>query len=222
MYTALCDSNVVFRMLKEVNSGYLRDIFYARLKLFEITATLNRCDIDSTRRMCRELLCKIEEDSFRSMVYLYLGNSYMLYDYYRATFYFEKGLSYVVDGYPVTKTNLQRSYDFTNMLWGKQPMFSSVTSDNPTDIHQVAFKYILLKDYKKAEDTLNKINFETLSENRKGFHMYYRGLISGNMDDFTKSIIHFKKSQDRYYRQLPIQELRKLGINESLLEALSI
>lgn len=41
------------------------------------------------------------------------------------------------------------------------------------------------------------------------------------MEDFTKSIIYFRKSGDYFFKQLPVLELKKFGIDDCILEALA-
>jgi hypothetical protein len=78
-----------------------------------------------------------------------------------------------------------------------------------------------MNNKEEALRIIDEINFEELTYHQKGFNLFYQGLLFGDKSCFYKSIEYFNLVGEKFYKQLPIMELRKKGEIEMVLSALS-
>lgn len=207
-------------LINEINEEYIRESFECRLNIFKISYLNRHNRLEESRLICKDMLGRLHNRNFRMWILMHMGNSYILESYDKAMEYFNKGLEISTKDDKRVVANLKRSINFVSTLWNKDSIHFDLESKCPSDVHEIAFYYIRFRQYIKATQTLDTVDFESLSDNSKGFHLYFRGLISGNKEDFTKSIVYFTKSNDVFYKVLPIRELKKLGVDSCILEAL--
>lgn len=208
--------------IMKIKEEYIKEAFFARLKIFQMAHKVRKNQLSEAREICLKVLNETENSNFRAWSCIHLGNSYILDSYDDSIFYLNKGLE-IANKHDVSAIeNLKRSINFVSTLWNKDSIHFNLESNHPADVHEIAFYYIRFKQFKKATQTLDSLDFENITENQKAFHMYFRGLISGNMSDFTKSIVHFKNSHDHYFKRLPILELKKMGVEQCILDALLV
>ncbi|MGG3721859.1 hypothetical protein ABET08_17565, partial [Bacillus subtilis] len=74
----------------------------------------------------------------------------------------------------------------------------------------------------EATEILDELSSRDQDENELGFYYYYKGLISQDKTDYYKSIRYFKKSDDKYFIQLPLLQLERMGADLELLNLISI
>jgi tetratricopeptide (TPR) repeat protein len=161
-----------------------------------------------------ESLFQIENapDPTKTMVYLQVGNSYMTKNYDKAMFYFNKALECKTIK---SEYEIKQSINFTSLLWDRLENFNSDgTASNEL------FYYIKSGNKGMAEKTLNKINFDELSVHGKAFNMFYRGLLFQEKSYFYKSVEYFIKAGEKFYKLLPIMELKKMGENDYIINVL--
>ncbi|WP_209125253.1 AimR family lysis-lysogeny pheromone receptor [Alkalihalobacillus sp. BA299] len=118
----------------------------------------------------------------------------------------------------------QRTINFLQNYWKREPEYLDFKSKEIDDRHEIAFYYIQKQQFVKAKDILHEIECEIdeMPHIIKGFHYFYRGLISGRREDFFESVIQFKYANQKMYYHFPLLELKKLGEDELTLKVLEI
>jgi tetratricopeptide (TPR) repeat protein len=205
-----------------IKDEYIREMYYSRLMILQIAnkVALNR--LEEAREVCGKVLQLVEDQNYRAWAYLHLGNSFMLSDNEKAIECYKKGLELTNGHRKIIRTHLISSINFVSNVWNKETPFLNFESELPSDKHEIAHMYIKKNKLEKATEILNTIDFESLNDGSKGFHMYYRGLISKSMKNFSLSVTYFKKAGNVYFRQFPLLEMKKLGLDESVVEALAM
>jgi tetratricopeptide (TPR) repeat protein len=206
----------------DIKEDYIRETFLGRCLSILAECEIRRDNIKSARDYCQEILRNTQVVDFKIKAYLHFGNSFILESYDKALGYLYKGLE-LANSYDENMTlQLKRSINTTNNYWKKVIPYPNLTEDQAPDLHENAFSEINKNNLNKAKEILESINQESMNDNEKGFHFYLKGLISKSIDDFSLSVIHFKKSKDSHFVKLPLLELQKLGLNKTLLRALFI
>lgn len=197
--------------INKLNNEFIRNDYMARLVLMEFAVRLH----NNTLAAIREKMFTIDYalDPIKAYAYLQLGNSYMLVNYEKARSFFEK--SYEC-GTEISKKEARMSMNFTAILWNK---FEDYVADG--DKSNELFLYAKQQNEIEARKILNDVNFDKLNYNQKAFNCYYQALLLDDCNLFYKSIEYFNKSSDKFYKQLPISELEKQGVNKFILNALS-
>lgn len=210
--------------IKDIKDDYIRFSYLCRFSLISVAIHLHSGNVLEARRYANLVLDNSTQDSFRSIAYLQLGNSYILDNYTNAMEFLEQSRMYSLklrDNGTRLKQVL-RSLSFTQNYWGKGSKHLDINSSEISDIHEVAFNKIRGGDYSEATNILDCIDQSGLTAHELGFHNFYRALINPSIEAFMDSVNNFKMSGDRYYRNLPLIELKKLGVEEVYLNALKI
>jgi tetratricopeptide (TPR) repeat protein len=209
--------------LQSIEDNYLAKQYKARFGLIMSVAYLHKGMIEESRENANNVLNSDVSESVKAMTYLNLGNSYIIENYNTSFQYLQKGLE-LAEKFNLLNAQVQikRSMNFLMNYWGHNPIYLDKTSKEIPDKHEVAFMHIRKNNVKEALKILDSINQNEMSNVQKGFHYFYRGLIANSKEFFYQSITYFKMSGDSFYRQLPIIELKKMGENELLLNALSV
>jgi hypothetical protein len=220
----LCLSNELQSELDNINDEFLRESYKIRMNLILVVIQLHKGMIQKSREYALNTL-KYDNipNYYKITTLLNLGNSYIMENYEKSFEYLQKGLDMAIK-YSFSKsiTQFKRSLNFLMNYWGKEPLYLDFNSQEISDIHEIAFMYIRKGNKDKALEILNQIKQDNMIYLQKGFHYFYRGLIDYNKENFYQSIINFKLAGDHFFRNLPLIELRKLGENEVLLNALSV
>lgn len=221
--------NLAFQFIKplrekisEIKEHYIKDVFLGKILSILASCELRMNNVHISRSYCDEILENVEEIRFKLRAYLHKGNSYIMENYNKAIQIFNKGLSlpFIDNRDQNMVLQLKRSINFTNNYWGNEIAYKNLTENEASDLHEEAYQEINKQNFNLALKILNSINFDKMTENEKGFHYYLIGLITKSIDDFGKSVIHFKKSNDYHFIKISLIELQKLGINETLLKAM--
>jgi hypothetical protein len=194
-----------------IKNDFLRNSFIGRIFRIKVDINLHTDKIGTLV----ESLFQIENalDPTKTMVYLQIGNSYMTKSYEKAMYYFNKALEY-----KTTKSEfeIKQSINFTSCLWDRLENFrSDGTSSNDL------FYYIKSGNKSEAERLLKRIDFDKLNAHQKAFNCFYQGLLYNDKKLFYKSVELFNGVGEKFYRQLPIMELKKMDENDYILSALS-
>jgi hypothetical protein len=210
--------------IMRISNEYIREMYYSRFMVLSIAVTVSKNRIDEARDMCHKMINNVNDNYYRALACLHLGNTYLIQSYDTANEIYVKGLEYTSEDSrgELVRLNLQRSINFLDNLYKKQPRYLNINSTHAADIHEIAFYYIQQKQYFKAKELLDKLDFDLLNDVQKAFNQYYRGLIGDSIKHFSRSITWFKKAGDFYFRSFPILELEKLGVDKNLIEALAV
>ncbi|WP_442636552.1 AimR family lysis-lysogeny pheromone receptor [Rossellomorea marisflavi] len=207
----------------QVQDDYIREMLYSRYALIFISTKVREDKLKEARAMCETVINNIEDTYFTAWAYLHLGNSYIVSSKDKALFYLKSGYEITKDErFKHVHTNIKRSINFTCNLYKETPELLDLKSTDTSDQHEIAFYYIQHGQKTNALKVLDSLNLEQMSDNQKGFHFYYRGLLGNDKKVITESIKYFKKSGDIYFRKLPLLELSKSGVDDYILEALAL
>lgn len=209
--------------IMRINEDYIREMYYSRYMILTIASKVAKSRMEEAREAANSILYTVTNSYYRALAYLHLGNSYLMESFEKANEIYNKGLAIATDKRCETvRDNLQRSSNFLHNLYGKTPKYLNIFSKHPADLHEVIFYYIKHKQYFKAKELLNEINFDQLNDVQKAFNLYYRGLMGDSVKNFSRSIVYFKKAGEYHFRKFPLLELERLGIDADLIEALSV
>jgi hypothetical protein len=210
--------------IQEIKDDYIKDCYLMRLSLLMLNICLHENKTEDISLYGNLILEKSEKLNMNGMAHHKLGDSLLFEGY-------DKAYSHLEKAYDIFRNlgnrheqlkQVKRSICFLQNYWLKKPEFLEDQSNEVSDIHEMIFYLIRSGQLNKAKELVNEIDLKKLSDYRKGFHYFYRGLISKNKDDFYVSVAHFKLSGDKFYRQLSLKELENLGENKTALFALSI
>jgi tetratricopeptide (TPR) repeat protein len=205
-----------------IHDDYIREMYYSRLMILQIANSVSLDKIEEARHICKKVLDRVEDPNYRAWAYMHLGNTYMIDSYSTSIDYLKKGLAIAPSDRYSVKVNLKRSINFLSNLWNKEPEFLNHFSSHASDKQEIAFYHIQKNEKLMALSILNKLEISDLNDSQRAFNMYFRGLIDGKVKNFSDSIIYFKKSGEFFFRKLPLLELEKMGIDQSLLVALAV
>lgn len=216
--------DIVKPELDDINDQYLKEQYKIRINLLMVAVCLHKGMVEESREYAYSILkCNNIPNYTEVTTLLNLGNSFIMEDYNKSFEYLKKGLDLAIKyNLENSITQLKSSLNFLMNYWGEEPKYLNFNSREIFDIHEIAFMYIRKGNKNKALEILNSINQDDMSNWQKGFHYFYRGLIDNNKENYYKSVTYFKLTGDRFYRQLPLIELKKLGENEVLLNALGV
>jgi superfamily I DNA and/or RNA helicase len=197
--------------IEEIKKQFVKDSYYARLFLIECAVNLHSKNIGELR----EKLFLIENalDPIKVVAYLQVGNSYVLTNYEKANKLFNKANELTPEKY---KTQIKKSMNFNNILWDKIDQYIE-----DGDKSNKLFYYAKTGQIEKGLELSENINLYSYTEQQKGFHFFYMGLLLNDKSMFYKSVEHFNKCGEKFYKTLPILELKKAGESSYILDALS-
>jgi hypothetical protein len=217
IYHSVITINDYFDQIKE---PYILNHYQGRVNLLLIEQYIRKGNLELARDLCEQLLNN-KLDLYKSWAYLHLGNSWIVESFEKSMDYYMKGYELSYMKYEKVNLNLKRSINFLCNTWKEEPKFLNIQSTDNSDIHEIAFYYINKNQKTEAEKTLNRLNVVEMTCNQRGFHYLLRGMLSGNVDDFSESVMNFMDSGDYYFRKLPLLELKKLNCPDGILRALS-
>lgn len=149
----------------------------------------------------------------KSMAYLQIGNSYMMKSYDKAMYYYNLAMQYKNHK---TENQIQQSINFASLVWGHLENFRH----DGTNSNEL-FYYVVSGNRSEAIRTLDQIDFDSLTLHQKAFNCYYRGLLFKDKTYFYNSIEYFNHAGEKFYKQLPVMQLKQMGEHEAVLKALS-
>jgi len=210
------------KALDNIASSFIRSSFKCRSYIMQASTYISLNQVEKARELADYVLKNTNIDRFLSFANLHLGNSYIFSDFDKAKAYYTNGLTYAKN-VSAMKAPLINSLAFLHNYWGRTHSWSN-GDDNQSipDLHEKAFQLIREGKLDAAKSILNKVAKLSLSDNQKGYHHFYRGLITEDRLEFLTSIKYFKLSGDQYFRNCSLIELKKLGEQEEILEVLAI
>jgi hypothetical protein len=197
--------------IESIKKKFVKDSFYARLFLIECSVSLHNKSISDLRE--KLFLMESALDPVKALAYLQIGNSYIINNYEKANKYYLLANEYASG---ILKNEVRKSINFNNILWDK---FEGYLEDG--DNSNKLFYYAKKGQLESGRKLLETMDVESLSDYRKGFNYYYQGLLFNDKNMFYKSVEHFNKCNEKFYKKLPLLELEKVGENIHIINALS-
>lgn len=209
MMEALC--NDIKSEIDSLKKKFTKDTYYARLFLIECSVDLHNKKMGDVRE--KLFLMESALDPLKGMVYLNIGNSYMLTNYEKANNLYKQALEYASEK---IKPEIRKSINFNNILWDK---FEAYLPDG--DKSNELFYYAKKGQVENGKRLLEKLDTSNYSNHQYAFHYYYQALLFKDSNLLFKSVEFFAKAGEKFYKMLPILELKKQGVNSFILDALS-
>lgn len=207
----------------QIKNKYLCRCYDLRIGQAYSVISLHENNVVECRQHNFQLVQNGLVSSLLASIHTTLGNSFTFEDPEAAISHLEKArLLYIEYNNAKSIRIVENSINFIQSYYNSKPSYLQL-SDDVGDIHANAFYFITIGDKKKAIDLLDKVELDKLSDFTKGFHYFYRGEVSGDKNYYYDSVLCFRQAGDRFYRQLPINSLEKLGIvDDKLLKYLGI
>lgn len=207
--------------IDNINEEFIRESYFSRLGLAMAGINLHQNDIQKCRKFADMALSNTSKNTIVALVSLQKGNSFIFESFEKAMESFKIALKNS-EGYGLKENEVKKSVNFLQNYWGVTPSFLPEVIESIGDVHTLAFYNIRINNISEALRLLDTINQDDMSNSQRGFHNFYRGLATGEKSYFIKSVTSFKLAEDKFYRQLPLIELHKLGLDEDIIQALSI
>jgi hypothetical protein len=207
--------------LDEITDSFLKESYKKRIALLFSGILLHKGEVEKSREYAYYVISNQRENEEFPMIYMKLGNSYIFEN-------FEKSKQYLMMGYkqatnaPLVKKNIERSLNFLCNYWGYEAEYLNFESNEVEDIHEVIYYLINQNRLDEAKERLLNINLDKLTEHQKGFHYYLRYKLDKNINNLYESLINFKKCGEHFYKHIVLIELKRIGLDDSLLKVLSV
>ncbi|UOE93786.1 AimR family lysis-lysogeny pheromone receptor [Alkalihalobacillus sp. LMS39] len=185
---------------------------------------LDQNEIEECRRMANEILQLRKRVSlnFANNAYHCLGISYLFEDYDKGIYYLKKTRDLYRKMPQFPDSDIHSSINLHQMLWNREPEELRPNSNVIGDKHDIVFYFVHKHDFESAKEILFNIDESKISQRDSAFHFYLKGILEDDSDHLYKSIMLFKQIGNKFYIQLPINELKKKGMNPILLDTLLI
>ncbi|MED1863301.1 AimR family lysis-lysogeny pheromone receptor [Fictibacillus nanhaiensis] len=207
--------------LLKVTDEFMRDVLYCKLSLISMGIALHTNDITKIRKNY-ENIDRFQFDLDKAKYNLMLGNSYMFESYDKSYELLCKALKYAYDSeceFRITDT--KRSINFLQNYYNKTSLYIDSNSSAISDIHEYAFS-LIRKNNPEGLRILENMDLEKLTDHNKGFHFFLKGLATNNIEHFWTSIKSFNKTNEKYYKTITLIELKKLGIENHILDVMAV
>jgi hypothetical protein len=211
-------------MIDDVKDAYIHNSYLSRLNLIKVDVALHSGNTEEAHRYGENALVCTNQSLIKCLTHLQLGNANIIRSYDESMKHYKLSLEYAKE-INLTDYNsvlVHRGINFVSSYWSKPTEYLDTESSEPSDIHEIAFHYIKNSQIEKGLELLDSLHYESLNSYQKGFNNFYRGLATGLSKYYYESVKHFNEVGEKYYKKLPIVELRKLGENEYILEALAV
>jgi hypothetical protein len=207
--------------INDITEEYIKKSYTVRVSRIMTACYLHKYQFEDARKYAHIAIQHTDNKIILPAIYHQLGHTYMYESYEKAYEYMtiakEMYMKYRYDDV----IQIDRSILFLQILWDVEPDKLPVSKDL-SDVLGNLFYYIKQNNNEQVEKILSTIKEDDMNVFQKGFYCYYQGLKYKQRDLFIKSIGYFMETGDRFYRQLGLIELKKLGESEVLLNTLNI
>jgi hypothetical protein len=211
-------------LVDKITDEYIFNSYLSRLKLIQLDVDLHTGKTNEAIELGEFVISNSCQKNLVFLAHLQVGNANITRSLQTAVHHYSKALS-LCEELKITGVNLQlvkRGLNFVNSYWGKKAEYLDLDSRDISDIHEVAFNYISEGNSTRGIQILDSINHEEMSSYQLGFHHFYRGLATKEKKYFYQSVEHFNSIGEKFYKQISITELAKMGENQFVLNALSV
>jgi hypothetical protein len=211
-------------ILENIKDEYMFNSYFSRLNLIKVDVAIHSGQTEEAMKYGEIVINSTKQELIKCLVHLQLGNANIIHSYERAMEHYNNSMEYAkqINLSDYNSVLVHRGINFVSSYWGKHTEYLDTNSNDPSDVHEVAFHYIKNNQIEKGLELLDSLDFENLNSYQRAFNCFYRGLAHNSLNFFYESIKYFNKIEEKYYKKLPIIELRKLGEKEYVLEALSV
>lgn len=209
-------------LIKDIKSNFIKESFSVRKSLIMTLVYLYANNLEKSRHYCYAIIGQDFFEQYKAMAHNNLGQSYMFEDYQKSKDYFIKALNYfIMFDQKESIQEIKNSLAFLYSYWEIDQEFTLSLDDQSSFLNYIYY-LIRKSELTLAQEYLNKIDLNHLSNWDKAFYYYYKALIHQDVSTYYQSVEAFLNVNDYYHLQLPLQELKKLGENEEALKIISL
>lgn len=208
------------KQISKLKSPFIRNSFMRRMALAMTGVSYHLGEMENIRLYGQMILDQPGGPRLKGQVHQFIGNSYIFSNYDRSLYHFTLAEKYCNN--ERLAIAIKRSRNFLANYWGKVPPYLDFESKEIPDIHEVVFHHIRSGRMIDALNLLKSTDWESLTLNQKGFHMFYKGIAVNDRDCLFESIEYFTQANERYYLHLPLLELERIGENPEIVRALRL
>jgi hypothetical protein len=210
-------------LVDKITDEYIFNSFLSRLKLIQVDVSIHSGKTEEAIQLGNFVIDNSCQRNLVFLAHLQVGNANISKSLDNSIYHYNKAMSLCKE-LKIIGVNLQqvkRGLNFVRSYWGKKAEHLDFESRDISDIHEVAFSYISEGNSARGIQILDTIKKDEISGYNLGFHYYYRGLATKDKNYFYQSVEHFNSIGEKFYKQLSITELAKMGENKFILNALS-
>lgn len=213
---------VEYTIREYVNDPFLKKYYLLRFYSVLSLVMLHQNNVSECRRMANVVInLKARKSTIhKARMFHSIGLSYLFEDYEEGIKHLYKAKELYDDISYDNNGDIHSSINLHQIQWGKEPEMLRHDSEEPSDKHDIIYYFVKNKEIEKAIKLIESISAPNLSERDLAFHYFSRGLVDRNLDFMYKSILQFKKIGDMFYIRLPVNELRKQGVNDLLIKTI--
>lgn len=205
--------------VEKLQNEFLKQSYMTRINVIMTYIYLYRNNISDARKASEFVINQDITENIKAGSYLNLGHSYFFEDYHTAKSYYDLALNAFLQRNRMDLVNATRyTVSFLQSYHRIERDYEASTLEEYQEKSDYIYYLIQKGDKIKAKELLEGIEVETIPDWNKGFYYYYLGLIENNKDPFYESVKWFRKTSNFYHLEMPIQSLRDLGENETVLE----
>lgn len=208
--------------IDKINSPLIRNYFSTRVSEYFGWINLHLNKIDEARQNFSDIIKLNIDPEGNAHAFHGLGLSYQFDD-------FEKSLEILKTSKNIFKRlfnqnevdNVTRSINFLSCFWGNYNSYVMLNKKEE-DKHEIALIESSKGNFETAKTIIDGLHFDcdNKDENKIAFHLYYKGIICHDRSSLLRSIMLFRKCNDRFYIRLPCLELLSMGEDIEMVNAL--
>jgi hypothetical protein len=197
--------------IEQINNKFLRNAYGGRIYRVKVGMNLHMDKLGNLLESSFNIEDALEPT--KTKIYLQIGNSYMLKSYEKAIHFLNKAMEYKNSH---SENQILQSLNFVNLLWDKPQNFKP----DGTKSNEL-FYYVKSGNKSMANRLIEQIDFDKYNDDQKAFHCFYLGLLYNDVNYFYDSIEYFNSYGEKFFKQIPLAELKKRGEKDIVIKALS-
>lgn len=203
--------------LSEIEDPFFNDFYSIRIMRISAVHQLYNANTLKARELCTQILDRAVERSVLQSTFHTLGISYLFENFEKGLYYLEKANSYC-DEDEKSYSDISSSINLHCLKW-KRPI-RLYGENHVSRLHEKVLSLYNRKDILAAEKLLKTIEEKSLSRRDRAFHLYLYGLVKKDKEWLIKSIMQYKAIGDKFYMEFPKSQLKLMGTENLVLEAI--
>lgn len=216
-------SGLIQEEINLLDNSYMKDSLQSRVNLAMQSMHAHLNQLEKSRVFGHNLRQIAPTPNLMAIAYKNLGATYILEDYTTSIDYYEKAKKIMEKQQNKTIVyDIQVMINFIHCYWNNGSKALWLRKETPDEMQTFAFYLIKNSEKQKALNILDNVQDKLENNFQLGYHHFYRGLITKSEADFYESVKFFNKLGDYFFRQLPLLELKEMGVDAKVLSALSV
>jgi hypothetical protein len=205
MYRAITQSE---KIVESIKNPYIRESFTARVcEVFARMYLYVKNDCKKARYYAKNVInSNYVCDKFKVHLYHLIGTSFVFEDYHKAVENFKiyKEMLLLQKREELAKEVDKKDIFFASVLWGID-LENLKTDDVLEECHLLARRGLPVKEVNETDDP---------------FYLSYKGISENSADTLMRAAVSFINQGNKFFANLPLNELKKIKSHESTAEML--